>query len=525
MFNLSRLSRASFGAAVLCAAALSFAPVRAQSDALSGLDAYVQKGIDDWRIPGLALAVVKDGKVVHARGYGVRELGRSGKADEHTLFAIGSTTKAMTAALIGMLVDEKKLDWDDPVTKHLPGFQLKDPAVTREITVRDLLTHRAGLGNADFLWYGQENSTSDILQRVRLLDPAYSLRSRFIYQNVMYAAAGQVIANVTGRPWTEVVRDRIFQPLGMRETVATLGQVPRDGNVASPHATVDGKVKVIENISVDSVAAAGSIWSSVHDMSKWIQFLLDGGRAGGADGKRLLAERTFAELFRPHAFAPESQYPTSQLVKPHWMTYALGWFQQDYRGRAVDFHTGSIDGMIAIAGLIRDERLGVFVLANLSGGELRHALMYTVFDRYSGKPDRDWSAALLKVYGENASRQAQSQARAEAQRVKGTSPSLPLDAYAGTYADPLRGEITITLKDGALEARYGTGYLGTLEHWHFNTFRAKWKADWRGTTMGTFLLSPVTGRVDVLEFQGGRFTRRVSTPNSQSPTPNPVGSW
>jgi CubicO group peptidase (beta-lactamase class C family) len=502
---LSRLRRAVVAVTV----ALSVVAVPAalqQPDPLTGFDGYVSRGVAAWRIPGLAIAVIKDGRVVHSKGYGVRERGKPEAVDEHTLFAIGSTTKAMTAVLIGMLVDEKKVAWDDPVIKHVPGFQLMDPAVTRELTVRDLLTHRGGLGNADFLWYGQENSTEEILSRVRMLAPAYSLRSRFIYQNVMYAAAGQVIANVTGRPWTEVVKTRLFEPLGMRETVATLGLVPPGANVASPHAIVGDRVKVISNISVDSVAAAGSIWSSVHDMSKWIQFVLDGGTLPG--GKRLLSEPTVTELFRPQAFVPESMYPTSQLVKPHWMTYSLGWFQQDYRGRAVDFHTGSIDGMIAIAGLIRDERLGVYVLANLSGGELRHALMYTVFDRYAGQSDRDWSADLLKLYGDVRKRQDQARSRMESQRVKGTTPSLPLEKYAGTYVDPLRGEIVVAPDGEALKVRYGSGFVGRLEHWHYNTFRAVWEADWRGTGLFNFVLSAANGTPVAIEYQDGRFARR-----------------
>ena len=490
----------------LCVGVLTAHAV-AQSDPLAGFKEYVSKGIEAWRIPGLAVAVVKDGKVVHLEGYGVRELGQSDRVDEHTLFAIGSTTKAMTAALIGMLVDEQKIGWDDPVTKYLPAFELKDPVVTRETTIRDLLTHRAGLGNADYLWYGQENTTDEILDRVRLVEPAYSLRSRFVYQNVMYAAAGRVIEKVTGQPWKDVIRTRIFEPLGMSETLATLAQMRAAANVASPHSNINGHVKVIQNVSVDPVAAAGAVWSSANDMSKWIQFLLDGGRVGGPEGKRLLSERAIAELFRPQTTVPETMYPTTRLVKPHWMTYGLGWFQQDYRGRAVDFHTGSIDGMIAILGLIRDERLGVFVLGNLDHGELRHALMYTVFDRYAGRSDRDWSAALLELYGEAAKRGEQARTRAESQRVKGTSPSLPLDSYAGTYNDPLRGKVLVTSENGKLRLRYGTGFEATLEHWHFNTFRAPWTADWRGSTLVTFSLNATTGRPDSLEMMGGRFAR------------------
>src|SRR5690349_16506113 len=241
--------RRAFAVALLSVVALQ--PVRTAGDPLAGLDAFIRKGVADWHVPGLAAAVVKDGAVRFEQGYGVRELGKSAAVDAHTLFAIGSTTKAMTAALVGMLVDEKKVEWDAPVIRYLPWFQLKDPAVTRELTVRDLLTHRAGLGNADYLWFGQANSTTEILKRVRLLDPAYPIRSGFIYQNIMYAAAGAVIEAASGKPWREMIQTRIFDPLGMTDTIPTAATLARHPDVASPHDMVGGKVTVIENASVD----------------------------------------------------------------------------------------------------------------------------------------------------------------------------------------------------------------------------------------------------------------------------------
>jgi CubicO group peptidase (beta-lactamase class C family) len=490
---------------LLVALCLAASPV-AQPAPLAGFDDLVARMMKDWRVPGLAMAVAKDGQIIFERGYGVRQLGKPATVDTHTVFAIGSTTKAMTAALVGMLVDDKALGWDDPVVKHLPWFQLKDPAVTRELTVRDLLTHRGGLGNADYLWYGQNNSTEEILKRVRLIEPSYSVRSSFIYQNVMYAAAGAVIEAAGRKPWSEMIRTRIFEPLGMRDTIATAATLAAQPNVASPHDTVDGQVRVIENMSVDPVASAGSVWSSVSDMAKWMQFLLDEGRVGGASGKTLLTAATMAELFKPQTIAPFEMYPTTRLVKPHWMTYGLGWFQQDYQGRAVDFHTGSIDGMVAIHGLIRDERLGVYVLANLDHAELRHALMYTVFDRYSGGPDRGWSAQLQKLY-EGVKREAdEARKKDEGKQINGTSPSLPLAEYVGTYRDPLRGDVDVTMANGALRLRYGTGFAGSLTHWHFNTFRAKWTADWRPPALVTFVLDS-SGRPGSVELMGGRFTR------------------
>ena len=486
----------------------------AQQAPLSGFDAAVARAVQDWRTPGLAIAVVKDGKIVFSKGYGVRELGKPALVDTQTLFAIGSTTKAMTAALVGMLVDEKKLEWDDPVIKHLPWFQLKDPYLTREITVRDLLTHRAGLGGADFLWYGQTTEPREILRRVRLLDASYSLRSSFIYQNVMYAAAGAVLEAASGQSWEQLVRTRIFEPLGMRGSIATAATLAQQPNVARPHAIINGELRAIENAAVDGVAPAGSVWSSVEDMSKWMQMLLDGGTA---NGRVLLKPETVAELFRPQVMVTaQAFYPTARLTKPHWTTYGLGWFQQDYRGRAVDYHTGSIDGMVAIHGLIRDERLGVYVLANRDHTELRHALMLNVFDRFTGAGERDWSSELLKFYGDLEKEGDERRKTEEAKRVIGTSPSLALDRYAATYSDPLFGEIVVSVDGGTLRARYGTAYTGVLEHWHFDSFRARWDAAWRGTALVTFVLD-ASGQPTTVRAFGGTFRRRPDPPKLRGP--------
>lgn len=476
--------------------------------ALNGFDTSVGKAVAEWRTPGLAIAVIKDGQVVFSKGYGVRELGKPAPVDTHTLFAIGSTTKAMTAALVGMLVDENKLSWDDPVIKHLPWFQLKDPYLTREITVRDLLTHRGGLGNADYLWYGQSLEPQEILSRVRLIEPAYSLRSSFIYQNVMYAAAGAVIEAVSGQTWEQVMRARIFEPLDMRESIATADTLAQQPNVAMPHDMIDGQVRVIQNASVGGVAPAGSVWSSVNDMSKWMQMLLNGGTVGN---RLLLKPETVSELFKPQTMVTAAAfYPTARLTKPHWTTYGLGWFQQDYRGRAVDFHTGSIDGMVAIHGLIRDERLGVYVLANRDHAELRHALMLNVFDRFTGGGERDWSSELKKLYGDLQKEADEGRQKTERKRVMGTSPTLSLNRYAGTYSDPLHGDVIVTYDGSRLRAQYGSAFVGTLEHWNYDTFRATWDAAWRGNALVTFFLD-TDGQPSRLEAMGAQFMRRAET--------------
>ncbi len=474
---------------------------------LADLDVYVAKGVAEWRIPALAVAVVKDGEVVFAKGYGVLDLSRPDAANADTLFAIGSTTKAMTAAALGMLVDEGKLGWDDPVTRHLPWFQLRDPVVTREVTVRDLLTHRAGLPNADFLWYGRDNAPREILFRMRYLPQETSLRSHFTYQNVMYAAAGAVVAEVSGMTWEEFVRTRLLEPLGMKRTAVTLSEASAKGNVASPHFELDGEVQRIENASVDPVAPAGSIWSSVSDMAKWMRFLLEGTTP---DGTRLLKEETLEELFRPQTLVDGDEfYPTQRLTRPKWMTYGLGWFQHDYRGRAVDFHTGSIDGMVAIHGLIRSERLGVYVLANLDHAELRHAIMYTVFDLYAHEggaegPRRDWSADLHELYRTLSKEAEERKAELLAKRVPGTRPSLPPEGYVGSYTDPLAGKASVTKSAEGLRLSLGPTLSGDLEHWHYDVFRVQWDRKWQGTGFVSFRLG-VEGEVESLEIDGLTF--------------------
>ncbi|MBX7183675.1 MAG: serine hydrolase [Vicinamibacteria bacterium] len=496
----------------LCLAAASAAPAAQKAvsrpDPLAGFDAQVAQAVKDWKAPGFAIAVVKNGTVLFAKGYGVRELGKPDAVDVHTLFAIGSTTKAMTAAAIGMLVDDKKLGWDDPVTRHLPWFALKDPALTRELTIRDLLTHRAGLPNADFLWYGQPNSPRTILDRMRLVDPAYPARSSFIYQNVMYAAAGAVVEAASGTPWQRFIESRIFAPLDMKDSIVDSAALGGHPNRAEPHDVIEGVVARIENASVEGVAPAGSIWSSVDDMSKWMRLLLAGGTT--KTGERILSEATVSELFQPQTMVTKAAfYPTAQITRPNWTTYGLGWFQQDYAGLKIDFHTGSIDGMVAICGLIRSEGIGVYVLANLDHAELRHALMLTAFDRLTGRPARDWSAEFQSLYARLQKEAEEEEARQDARRTPGTKPSLPLSAYAGTYTDALFGTVEVTLdpSDQSLHARYGNAFTGKLEHWNFDTFRAQWDAKWRGHSPAAFILD-LNGKPDELRLMGAVFRRK-----------------
>src|SRR5438105_3798819 len=310
-------------------------------------DKYIQDAMPLWKVPGLAVAVVKDGKVVFKKAYGVTELGKSSAFDTTTLSICASTTKAMTAVCVGMLVDEGKLKWNDKVSDILPGFKINDAYTLSQITVRDLLTHNAGLGNADWLWIVQ-NDDNDILRRMQYLTPTYSLRSSFIYQNLMYGVAGKVIEKTSGERWENFITKKLFQPLGMTRTYATYRLSGNETNRITPHFTIDDTVRVIPYTDYPAVSSAGAVWSCINDMSKWMMFLLDSARW---NGKRLLKPETFSELMKSQTLVPVNEfYPTMQLTKPHWTTYGLGWFQQDYRGKMIQFHMGRLDGAVAIIG-------------------------------------------------------------------------------------------------------------------------------------------------------------------------------
>jgi CubicO group peptidase (beta-lactamase class C family) len=418
---------------------------------------------------------VKGDAVVYSKGFGVRRAGSPETVDAETLFGMMSTTKAMTALAVAMLVDERKVAWNDPVTKHLPWFQLSDPYVTREITVRDLLRHNAGLGNADLLWARGDLSTREILERVRGLPLAYSLRAGYAYQNVMYQVAGEVVAAASGMPWSQFVKTRIMDPIGMRRSQPTLDalRAAHDPNVSAAHYEIDGSIRPIDEQPVDPVPAAGAAWSSASDAARWIRFWLNEGRVGDT---RLVSEWNLRELLRPQAIIPVADfYPTASLTKPRWTTYGLGWFQQDYRGRFVAMHTGSIAGRTSIMALVPDEKIGVYVFGNTDHEEFRHALMWRAIDACLDLPRRDWSAEFLALYaGRKATAEKQAAYR-ESKRVAGTRPSVPLAQYAGTYGHPVWGDIEVEFAADALVVRIGPQpeRAGRLEHWHFDTFRAR----------------------------------------------------
>ena len=472
--------------------------LKTATDTAAAFDTYVQKAIKEWEIPGLAIVVVKNNKIVFKNSYGTTELGTGNMVNNQTLFACASTTKAMTAAAMGILVDQGKVNWDDPVIKHLPSFRLYDPYVTTQMRVRDLFLHNSGVGNTDYLWATNILTSDEIMERMQLVKPSYSFRAGFIYQNIFYGIAGQVIEKVSGMPWETFITKNIFEPLGMMHTRAKLGLVT-DPNISKPHDRVEGKIQVIERDTADRIAAAGSVYSNIDEIALWMQCMLDSSKY---EGGRLVSPTTWTTLLKPQTFVTESEfYPTKQLTKPNFTTYALGWFQQDYKGRKLNYHTGSLSGEIAIHGQIPEEKTGVYVFGNLDHADARHALMFKAFDMYALGGNTDWSADFLTLYGNIRAKAAAVKAAAEATRVLNTKPSLPLQAYVGTYSDPLFGGITISLENETLIAENIKLGKGTISHWNFDTFQLAWDKKWFGKSGLNFRLNE-QGKVTQVEMDG-----------------------
>jgi CubicO group peptidase (beta-lactamase class C family) len=498
------LAPAAIATALGAAPSAAYAQQRStRAPDMAAFDRYVAKGVRDWKVPGLAVAVVQDDSLLFAKGYGVIEQGKPARVNEHTRFAIGSTTKAMTVTALAMLADEGKLSLDDRVIDHLPDFRLHDAWATRELTIRDLLTHRTGLPGTDLLWVFDSYPTNEIFRRMRYVEPESSFRSHWEYQNVMYALAGAIVEQASGMSWADFLRKRIFEPLGMTETIPLVSELQGKPNVAVPHAEVNDSVQVVSIRTTDPIAPAGSVWSSVHDMSIWMRFVLDSGRVGN---KRLLKPETFREMVAPEIRAPMEEYPALQLSKPHFFSYALAWFVQDYQGETVWMHTGSIDGMIAIIGLLPGRRAGVYVLGNLDHAELRHALMYRAFDMFEGNPPRDWSGELHALFADMRSKAEAARAKRDSTRVKNTHPTLPLAKYAGSYNDSTYGKVDITLAGDALRFRFVKGDAQLLEHVEYDTFRAKAKDPLEPDPVVTFVLDG-SGGVGALRAFGVEFRR------------------
>jgi CubicO group peptidase (beta-lactamase class C family) len=448
-------------------------PAGAQPADIDALAAKVQRVFD---VPGMAVAIVRNGKVLFTKGYGLREAGKPGAVDANTLFGIGSNTKAFTVAALAMLVDEGKLSWDDKVIDRLPGFRLYDPYVTRELTIRDLLTHRSGLGlgSGDLMLFPPSDFTrSEIIHNLRYLPPASSFRSKFAYDNLLYIAAGQLIPALTGVSWETFVQTRILDRIG-GGCVATLSLAGANPDVAAPHVVIDGRITQVAPDRSTAYDPAGSIQCSADGMAAWANAQLTDGRL--PDGRTLFSAAAHKAMWTPQTIVPISADATTT-VQTHFRDYGLGWFLEDYRGALRVTHTGGLIGMVSYVSLLPDQHVGIIILTNQQSGPAMSAMMQTLLDRFIGGRPQDWVAFWSRKSNEQSAKSAAADKSAnDAVQAAGGKPALPLDAYVGVYHDPWRGDATVERRGERLRLVFSrtSDLQGDMQPMKGNVFVVRW---------------------------------------------------
>ena len=434
--------------------------------AAQNFDKASRQAMAAWQFPALAVAVVQDDKVVFLEAYGVKELGKPDPASVDTLFQIGSTTKAFTTTAMAMLADEKKLSWDDPVRQHLQYFHLSDPCA--EVTLRDIVSHRTGLSRHDELWDNSGLSRDDILHRVAGLELSKPIRTAYQYNNIMFMAAGEVVAAASKMTWDDFVRTRLFEPLGMTHTRTAFADWAASDH-ASGHAFTHGATKPRAADDDTNLGPAGAIMSSARDMAQWLRFQLAG---GVVDGKRLVSEAALSETRAP--LTPIRIEDETRVVNPftHVQSYAMGWNVSDYRGELLVAHGGALNGFRTQVAMLPERNAGIVVLSNSARGLGAVALRNALLDQLlHASPPRNWNETYLFVEKTADERAEKAKADREAKRVKDTHPSRDLAAYAGTYHDAAYGDATVALENGALVFRWQRLTI-PLAHYNYDTFLA-----------------------------------------------------
>lgn len=470
---------------------LGAAPALAQTrstalpDALQQFDAHVEAVRQEFDVPGIAVAIVKNGEVVLERGYGLREIGKPERVDAHTMFAIASNTKAFTAASLSILADDGRLSLDDRVIDHLPGFRMADAYVTREMRLRDLLVHRSGLGlgAGDLLfWPATTYSNAEVVQRVRDVPLSGGFRSQYAYDNILYGVAQQVIETVSGQSYEAFLRTRILQPLEMHETRYNSDYLQPGDNVASGHAKADfSDLQPAPRMSWSNVAGAGGLYSSAHDMARWMRVQLVGGvynREGDAELRLFSAARQKAmwSLVTPMPIA-EPKVEALKAARPNFLGYGEGWMVSDYRGRKLVWHTGGWPGMVSRVTLVPELNLGIVVLTNQEASAAFHAVTMQALDAFLDAPPTDWLAAYAALVAKNQGDADERWRKLQAARDRKSRPSLPLARYAGTMRDPWYGDVSVAKERDGLVLRFSRtpALVGDLSHWQHDTFVVRWR--------------------------------------------------
>lgn len=482
------LAPLSFAAHAQAVAAQPAATTQSEDPRLSGFDAHVEAVRKQFDVPGIAVAIVEDGRIVYQKGFGPREVGKPAQIDENTLFAIASNTKAFTATALSMLADEGKLSLDDRVIDHLPWFRMSDPYVTREMRIKDLLSHRSGLtlGAGDLLyWPTTTYTTEEVARRLKDVPLGGSFRGQYAYDNILFGVAELVIEQASGMSYEDFLRKRIFAPLGMGDTRFNSDRLEASDNVATGYAKADFKdLQPAPRMTWHNVSGAGGIYSSVHDLTKWMNMHLAGGTYTDKDGKeqRLVSAKRQQGMWTIVTPIPVNEPSVAELRpgKPNFLGYGEGWQLSDYRGNKLVWHTGGWPGMVSRLTLVPDRKLGVIVLTSQEVGAAFNAVTMQALDAMLEAPKHDWLGAYAKAVAKSEAGADEDWQKHLAARAKNAPPSLPLASYAGTFRDPWYGDVVISNENGKLVMRFSktADLVGTMEPWQHDTFIVRWHQRW-----------------------------------------------
>jgi len=428
-------------------------------------DRLLAKAMKDWEVPGLAVGVVENDRIVYLKGFGVKELGKPEPITPHTVFALASLSKAFCAATIGLMVDEEKMAWDDPVRKHLPGFALRDPIANQTVTIRDLLNHMTGVSRNDALWYRTNWSQRDLLAKIPKLASTLPIRTRPIYNNLMYMAAGNAAGAAAGTTWESLVTQRIFQPLGMRDTGPTSESYQKAPDRATPHEKDDSLKNVpMEFLVCDNLGGAGAVNSNAADMCQWMRMLLN---QGVFEGKRILSEKSLREIMRPQAIYGSPSGGVSSAFS-NIQSYSMGWSQRDLDGQMILNHTGRLDGFSTSVTLLPKLKIGIVLLTN-SESSMPYVTNSALVDAILGRREFPYFGFVKWVQGDGWAKGKRKEKAFLDERVKGTHPARKLEDYVGKYTDPVYGTVEIGLEKEKLKVKW-QWYSGPLTHLHYETF-------------------------------------------------------
>jgi CubicO group peptidase (beta-lactamase class C family) len=471
-FPIILLLQLAFAAAWASAAVPPAAKKIDPRAALKSFEAFVLQAMAEWKVPGLAVAVVADGKIVYARGFGYRDIDQKLKVTPHTQFGIGSCTKAFTAATLGILVDDGKLDWDKPVRAYLPEFRLADPVISERATVRDIVTHKTGLPRHDHVWIRSPFSRQEMFDRLRYLDLNKDLRQAYQYNNLMFMTAGFLAGSVSGSSWEKFARSRILEPLGMTETNFSIDDSRKAADYSRSYTLVHEAVEEFPFYNVDALGPAGSINSTVLDMARWIQLNIDKGKIAGPASPPIISEKQMALIHSPQTVVPdEGRYP-----ELFYSSYGIGWRINAYRGHPMLSHGGAIMGFSALTAFLPQDRIGIVLLNNLEDAPINGMLSYFIIDRLLGLEPVDWIGRLRADLAEAKVKNEKARSERDKDRRLETTPSHPQAEYAGEYVHPAYGTIVVSLDaSGALRAEYHQRIFA-VEHFHYDYFR--FRNDW-----------------------------------------------